>query len=208
MSYGGRKLATAAFDYDKQIGVVEFRGDVQQIVTSDAVYTKLAVFDIPLEKLGKKRWVRNDDASKARGLFQPVAVRPAQLVAFLSTVSDVEKIGTGEERGVPVTRYRARLDVERALNELPERERVILGETIREYWTDGATAGIPVDLAVDAEGRLSRVTVIVPDDTPLVLEFYDYGVVVKPTAPPADEVVTWQETTDLLAGQPSEEPSK
>ena len=201
VSYDGKQTVTADFDYDDQVGVVEFRGEVQQIVTRDAVYTRLAAFDLQTEKLGNKRWVRNDEVSKSRGLFQPVAANPGQLLSFLSAVSDIEKTGKGEERGFPVTRYRATLRVERALEELPERERIIAGETIRQYWTDGAKEGIPLDLAVDADGRLRRVALTIPDDTPLVLEFYDYGIEVKPTPPPVSEVVTWAEMVDLLASE-------
>jgi len=203
-SFDGKPLVTAVLDYEEETGVVEMRGKAQQIVTRDAVYTRITAFDLQTEKLGKKQWIRNDAASESRGLFQPIAANPAELLDLLSTASDFEKVDTGEERGVAVTRYRAKLGVERALKELPERERVVLRETIRQYWPDGAKAAIPLELAIDEKGRLSKVAVTVPDDERLVLEFYDYGVEVDPKPPPADEVVTWQELATLMADEEAE----
>jgi hypothetical protein len=35
--------------------------------------------------------------------------------------------------------------------------------------------------------------VTIPEDEQVVVEFYDYGVEVDAKAPPADEVITWEE---------------
>jgi hypothetical protein len=43
-------------------------------------------------------------------------------------------------------------------------------------------------------GRLRRVSVTIPEDKPLVVEFYDYGVEVEAKPPPAGEVMTWEGT--------------
>jgi hypothetical protein len=106
-------------------------------------------------------------------------------------VPEVERIDTGEDRGVEVTRYKAEVGVDRAAKELPTGERGLFRRLVRQYWTDDAKSGIPFELAIDGQGRLRRVSVTIREDEPLVVEFYDYGVEVDAKPPPTDQVVTW-----------------
>jgi hypothetical protein len=191
----GKQLGTAAFDYERESGIAEVDGDVQIIYTPKATYTSLGA--IRPEAGDKKRWVEYEFSGDSRGPFYPLPGHPSDLLGFLQAASDVEKIDTGEERGVEVTRYRARLDVERALQQLPEGERDTSRQMIRQYWPDAAKAGIPFELAIDGESRLRLVSLTIPEDEALVVEFYDYGVEVDAKPPPADEVVKWEELTRL-----------
>lgn len=194
LSFDGKRLGTAAFNYDRESGVVEVDGEVQAIYTPKAIYVSLRALRPGARD--KERWVKSEFSGGSPGPFNPLPGNPSELLRFLSAASDVEKIDSGEERGVEVTRYRARLDVEGALNQLPgESTRDTTRQMVRQYWPDGAKKGIPFELAIDGEGRLSRVSVTIPEDKPLVVEFYDYGVEVVAKPPPADEVVTWEELT-------------
>lgn len=56
-----------------------------------------------------------------------------------------------------------------------------------------------VQLALDAEGRLRRADLTLGDGSgELAFEFFEYGVPVDATPPPAEEVVTWAEYEELL----------
>lgn len=197
ISYAGKQVSTAAFDYRDQSGILEVDGDLQQIFTRDASY--LALSALPGVQAKGKRWVKSERATDDRGLFMPFATSPTELLGFLKAASEVERIDTGKERGVEVTRYKAMLEFDRAAKELPKGERDFLRHLVRQYWTDGRKGGIPFELSIDGEGRLRRVSMTIPEDEGLVVEFYDYGVEVDAKPPPADEVVTWDELGKSIA---------
>jgi hypothetical protein len=197
LSLDNKQLGTAAFDYEQRSGVVEVDGNVQMIYTPETIYTSLAA--IHPRANDRKRWVEYDLMGEARGPFNPFASNPVELLRFLKGASDVERIDTGNERGAEVTRYRARLEIDRAVNEMPAGERESVRDLVRSYWGVGAKEDIPFELAVDGDGRLRRVSVTIRENKPLDVEFYDYGVEVHAKAPPADEVITWEEFSKLWA---------
>lgn len=199
VSFNGSRFMTGAFDYGDGTGAFAQDGGPPTIIyTKDAAYTELAG-DLRISaELEDKGWIKSDLNGGSAALFQPFAGSPTELLGFVRAASDVENIDTGQERGVEVTRYHARLDVERAVEELPEDERDRFRAMIEQYWPDGAKAGIPFELAIDHDGRLRKVTTTIPVDARLTLEFYDYGVDVDAKPPPADEVISWSELVESL----------
>lgn len=204
ISFGEKASFFGEFDYERNIGVFAWggedeAGDWDQIITSEATYTRFRPEDLGGPSVGR-RWIKSPTSREGDGLFGIFPSDPVRVLDALRAASDVKKIETGEERDVKVTRYEARLDVDRAVDAVGFRHGYAekLGATIRQYWTDGAPKGIPLGLAVDAEGLLRRVDVVIPDGESLSLEFFDYGIVVAAKPPPADEVLSWQELIQLM----------
>jgi hypothetical protein len=110
----------------------------------------------------------------------------------------VHEVGKGEERGVPVRRYRAELDVQQALGGVASDQRELVRAMLRQYQL-GVDRTIPLELALDGDDRLSRVDVDVPEGERLSLEFFDYGLDVNPKPPPAAEVMSKDEAARLFS---------
>jgi hypothetical protein len=197
--FDGSLFMTGALDYGDGTGAFAQDGGPPTIIyTQDAAYAELAGDLRVSAELEDKGWIKSDLNGGSAALFQPFAGSPTELLGFVRAASDVEKIDAGQERGVEVIRYHARLDVERAVEELAEDERDGVRAMIKQYWPDGAKAGIPLDLAIDREGRLRKVALTIPEDERLAVEFYDYGVEVDAKPPPADEVISWDDLVERM----------
>ena len=205
VSYGGKEYFVGQFDFETGIG--SFRsGDRKhddswdQIVTAEATYTRLffVLGAVSGSDAHSKDWVKANTSGGGDGLFGFGFSDPSAILALLKGASSVEEVDSGEERGVAVTRYRARLDLERALSQVPARDRASLRATIRQFWVDGAPDGILLELAVDRDGLLRSVEVSIPDGEALGIDFFDYGVEVNVEAPPDSEVMTWEDLFDRL----------
>lgn len=205
ISYGGTQYFSVEWDFRKNVGMLSFGRPGKpegwaEIVTADATYTRLnpGMF----KGLTDKTWVKwdNDDGSESdltTSLFGIVPNDPSRLLALLKSAGSVQEVGDGEERGIAVTRYRASLDVEQAIRQLPRDERNGARALLRLY-SVGAKGEVPLDLAVDDAGRLRRVDVDVTDGEKLSVEFFDYGLAVDPQPPPATEVLSREEWRKLF----------
>lgn len=199
ISYGGNQALVGEYDFSKDVGSFAWGSsnpDRQwdQIITPEATYTRF-----PHEAAGSSAaWVKVEGGAKSSDLFGFGLSDPARLLALLDAASSVHEVDSGQERGVAVRRYRASLDLDRALRELPASERDGVRLMIRQYWVDGAKEGIPLDLAIDKEGLLRRVDTTVPDGGELSIEFYDYGIRVVAKPPPPDQILTWEEFSRFL----------
>ena len=188
---------TGAFDYGSGIGVLAERGgQPKMLFTKDGTFIKptaggrdsLDVYGAVLDGSGKQ-WIQQSSGTHSFGAVTPFG-DPNELLRLLRAAIDVEQTETGVERGTKVTRYKARLDVERALAEFPVDERDGLRATIRQYWTDGAKAGIPLELAVDAQNRLRSLSFDVPDGQRVRIDLFEYGIDPGVATPPKDEVMS------------------
>jgi hypothetical protein len=122
---------------------------------------------------------------------------PADLLASLTAISgSVTKQGTAIIRGVPVTEYRVNIDLAKAAARVPGWEQASFKE-----FAQGLGAGtIPVDVWVDSQNLVRRMqeTLHMPGElgTPAgtvvtqTTDFYDFGVPVRVSAPPAAEVAS------------------
>jgi hypothetical protein len=200
VSYGGKQFFAGEFDFKRNVGsfawgTTKRDAEWDQILASDATYTR-----IPRELFpgsSNAAWLKLGAGSKGQPPFGFGPSDPARLLDLLKAASSVHQVKSGEERGVPVARYRATLDLERALRELPDDERAAFRALIRQYWVDGAEKGIPLDLAVDYDGLLRRVDITIPEGQELTVEFFDYGLDVVAKPPPSDQVVTLEELVRL-----------
>jgi hypothetical protein len=122
----------------------------------------------------------------SRGLMQLAGVHPAMGMQMLGAVEpgSSRDLGTDTVDGRPVTRYRATVDLGTAL--------AGAAEAARAAMTDRLGSQIPVEFAVDGEGRLVQATYHDTDSdgqvTPITVGYQDFGADAAVTVPGDDEV--------------------
>ncbi|UGQ14931.1 hypothetical protein LO772_15970 [Yinghuangia sp. ASG 101] len=190
------------FDYRNRIGTVslqvpedaETTGPLQEIVTPEALYMKNASADVPSDK-----WVRIDIKGLADGnLVSGGSTDPTTSFEILRGVNDdVSYVGTKDFGGTQVRHYKGTLDLRRAHDATPENLRAPLAAALKSF----ASATIPFEVYLDAEGRLRRVQEEfnlasgsgdkAGTQTAKVVsaaELYDFGVPVDVRPPAAEEL--------------------
>ena len=158
-----------------------------------------------LPSLGGKPWVEINVA-KAAGLpglstigDDPTTSDPAETLQELRAGADsVTDVGQQQVDGVQTTHYRAEINLDRLLPNLPSAERSLLQKLIQGQ-------GIPVDVWVDAHHLVRRVEMFLAISVgnsasvqeSVTADFSDYGPQPRPTPPPADQVT---DGNNLVAG--------
>jgi hypothetical protein len=122
---------------------------------------------------------------------------PADLLASLTAISgSVTKQGTATIRGVPVTGYRVNIDLAKAAARVPRWERA----SFKGFAQSLGAGTIPVDVWVDSHNLVRRMREALHMPSGLgapagtivtqTTDFYDFGVPVRVSAPPAAEVAS------------------
>lgn len=206
----GESLAMSGegvFDYRRMVGRIVFDLSALEPELEEMeiifVGTVLYASGFGEELAPGKSWMRIDTA-KTPGVSLGALGQidsPASELQFLRAVSkEVEEKGEDEVRGVPTTHYRAMIDVRKlgevAGSEAPPKvrnqmrveattlfEEAGVDEAPIDVWLDGD--GLPrkmtIELAFEAEGEKARAEITV--------EFFDFGVPVRVSHPPASETV-------------------
>jgi hypothetical protein len=220
-TYGDDKefgfLISGRFDYAGETGVItlskasEEDEDTQGIddipeevrFIGDAIYLAWTL-------KGKTYWVREDGepAGDAFELLVPVpggASNPTTVLPRVLRASVETRILGGDEvRGAETTHYRAKVDMEKLIAELPAAERP--DETFDEE------RFVPVELWIDDENRLRRIRLIEETGTGggpaaiVTAELFDFGVEVDVEAPPADQLISQEELDRLI--EPEVDPAE
>lgn len=140
---------------------------------------------------------------------------PTQSLDLLRGAADVEEVGPETVRGVPTTRYRAVIDLDRAIAQTPEEERAVLEQAMQgvdvdefpvEVWLDDA--GRPVrefmemsmDLSAFGDVPDNSVAEIGPITVSMTMDYFDYGTEVTVVPPPAHEVTDITSELDRFSG--------
>ena len=170
--------------FGKDVGLEEFR------LIGKTGYTRWRIKD-------KVYWVQTDESDSAgdpTDLLFPLpgtSTKPTDVLARVLAASDqTDELGHEEIRGADTTHYRARVDVKRLAKQLPPEDRPDAGEVWGPQF-------IPVELWIDEESRLRRITTVEKEeDDPatmtMTVELYDYGVEVDVEAPEG-EILTEKE---------------
>jgi len=109
---------------------------------------------------------------------------PARLLAVLGEVSGaVENLGEADIRGVSTDGYRVTVDLRRAIEEAPAKDRADL---LVELAAQGKETQ-PIEVWI-AEDGVARRLVMEDRGFTTTIDFYDFGVAVDVEAPPADQV--------------------
>ena len=155
-----------------------------------------------------KQWLSLDlDAAldnAGLGGFNPANLQqdPSQFLTLLRASSiDVREAGYDTVRGAEVTRYTAKLDLRKSIDasldqlELTDEQESALRRAAEQLADQVGTETIPVEVFVDADGRLRRLNMdlsMTVQEQRLALEqtvdYYDFGVEVDVDAPPASQV--------------------
>lgn len=202
-------------DFDKQLGhitmqtsgsAVETAGvamsDIEAIYADLVIYMRMGAFEGLLPE--GKHWIKIDLQAVGEGfgfdfaqLAQLGQSDPSQQLDFLTSVSDVEDVGSEEVRGVDTTHYEGVLDYDRVAKEFPE-----TADSIRQVQKLTGVTKTPIDIWIDAEGLPRRLSYEMKVDPPanspaagmtgtstFTLEYYDYGTDVSVAIPPKSEVL-------------------
>lgn len=204
---------------------------VPMVADGDVAYAELGVLnDIAGEsqRPSMPRWVRygpaelGDDGSSFAGLVS--MADPEIILALLEAAAgEVETVGEEEVRDEPATHLRATIDLAAAREQAPERQWSMIDDIAGEG--DARIDEVPVDVWVDEDGLLRRLTVEIdrditmgtgppgaPSDAAgairwLSYEAFDYGEAVEVEIPDGDDVVDASELTDReSAGGDAAEP--
>jgi hypothetical protein len=215
---GGEKGATfrveGAFDYPNERGVMTLSDEFPFLdegmsleefrLVGRTGYTRWIV-------KGKTYWVKEHEPETSGDPiehlipFPGTATKPTDvLTRVLGASEQNEVLGQEDVRGAETTHYRARVSVAKLIEQLPAADRP--EGDFAESW---GGPFIPVDLWIDDESRLRRITIQQPEDAgsgraamTLKADLYDYGVKVDVEPPPADETISQEEFDKLTA--PSE----
>lgn len=119
---------------------------------------------------------------------------PTQALSYLkAATSRVERVGSEQVRGTPTTRYAVTFDAAKVAAQAPEELQRLVDES-------GLAFPKPADVWIDQQGRLCKIHYVVTLKLPggpgattsmtveTTLELYDFGVAVKVTPPPANQV--------------------
>lgn len=191
-------------------GVGELSGGGVQLGEIDLILDGFTLYmNLPfLETAGLKPWVEIDlqalaqeegvDLGSLRGLSQ---TDPTQVLQYLQAASDdIEEVGEEDVRGVGTTRYRTSIDLDKVAQQAPADARAAIEELLAEAGLET----IPAEVWIDGDGLVRRIELAYEGmeftpgqkgDMDLRVELYEYGVEVDVQAPPADQVMPFQ---DLL----------
>ncbi len=172
------------------------------IVDGDVVYLRFP--PLASELPDGKTWVKGNAKELAQsgtsGLDQAGSLSgldARDVFGFLEGVSGtIESVGSEDVRGVTTSHYRATLDPAKLTALVPADKRESLGG-IDEAAKQAGLDDLPIDVWVDADGRLRKLAIELDAKLPgsdeslqasLVVEVYDYGAPLDVELPPADQV--------------------
>lgn len=173
--------------------------ELETRLLDDVLYVRLPQ---PVGAGAAKRWIKMDLASRFGHLgldfheIQRMSSDPTAVLQFLrSTSGGVERAEAADVRGVPTTRYRADIDIDKYFDRLGAAN----SEQGRTYLRQAFVGDrIPMVVWIDDERRIRRVHVRLrmragPDaQAPLrmtqTIEYFDFGTTVEVEPPPSDQV--------------------
>lgn len=197
---------SGVFDFPNERAGMEISGDMPFFGEEDISWTEFRL----IGKTGYIRWVVKGTPYWVKGDASESSGRPTELLiplpGTLTTPTDVltrvlgasddnAEIGREEIRGTDTTHYRARVDVK----ELQKQLRA--DDQDRHVEDVGGPRFIPVELWIDDESRLRRITILEKEEgdpvkLTMTVELFDYGVEVH-VQPPSGEVILEEEFNKL-----------
>jgi hypothetical protein len=207
----GKVTFNGSFDFKNRSGEysvdaasigLQGSGKVRTVVAGGVLYLSLDTLErgdpSSTPDLAGKKWLKLDP-QEFGGEGQIGQSDPnGSLDALRGAKGDVKRVGSEKVRGTSTTRYRVAIDAEQAVNSAPQEQRAEVRNSIGAL----GSRTIPADVWVDGKGRLRKVRLRVAASSSntkgsVAFEYFDLGARVNVEAPPASEVVDFQE---LLGG--------
>lgn len=174
-----------------------FEEPMQMVVDGDTFYMRMPMLDMIT---GTSGWLsgRPEDLGQsgdALGLSGTSTSPTAMLETLRGVSDDVEEVGTEEVRGVETTHYRATIDLDVVLQQVPDAQRAEV-EAALEQLSAAGSGTMPVEVWVDGDG-LARRMVVALEQIPgmgasgsmrMTMEMFDYGEPVDVQIPDPSEV--------------------
>ena len=180
-------------------------GKVRTLVSGGVLYLSLDALEggdpSSNPDLAGKKWLKLDPQAFGGGGEIGQSDPSGSLDALRGAKGDVKRVGSEKVRGTRTTRYRVSIDAEQAVNGAPEEQR----DEVRNSIGALGSGTIPADVWVDGKGRLRKIRLRVAASSSktkgsVAFEYFDLGASVNVEAPPASEVVDFEE---LLGGSPT-----
>ena len=197
-----QQRSTMTINMGEQVAEAGF-GKMRTITDGTTVYIEMP----NAQALGlPTAWLKMDleamSGMQGMGELQQMGNDPTKQMEMLRGVSeDITEVGSEDVRGEPTTHYRATIDLQKALEQMPEDARPFVQQQID---TLGVTE-MPVEVWLDDAGRLRRQRVDLdmakmaesapgaPTSIATTIEMYDFGAAVDAEPPPAEEVTDFAE---------------
>ena len=204
---GSLDFKTRAGEYSVDAVAIGLQGTgkVHTVVAGGVLYLSLdalqGVDPSSSPDLAGKKWLKLDPKVFGGGGQIGQSDPNGSLDALRGVKGGVKRVGSEKVRGTRTTRYRVSIDADQAVNNAPAEQRDEVRNTVGAL----GSKTIPADVWVDAKGRLRKVRLHVAASSTTTkgsvsFEYFDLGTQVNVEAPPANEVVDFQ---DLLGGNPS-----
>lgn len=204
---GSLDFKSRAGEYSVDAAAIGLQGSgkVHTVVADGVLYLSLDALEggdlSSSPDLAGKKWLKLDPKVFGGGGQIGQSDPNGSLDALRGVKGNVKRVGSEKLRGTSTTRYRATIDADQAVNSAPEAQR----DEVRNSIGALGSKTIPADVWVDGKGRLRKVRLHVAASSTTTkgsvsFEYFDLGARVNVQAPPATEVVDFQ---DLLGGSPS-----
>lgn len=159
--------------------------------------------DFAFLELKADEWLKVNlaQAGASSGVKSPTA----QLYYLQGVSGPVRKVGTEAVRGEATTRYAVPIDLDRTARQVPAKLRAVIRQTIRRL----GTSDLATEAWIDGGGRLRRLRYVIDLSTlstgtgatasgkqTLTYEFFEFGVPVEVSEPPAAEVTDLAKLSD------------
>ena len=180
------------FSGDQALGAVNGMTMTERVVDG-AVYIQSPLF-AGLTGSGKQ-WVKVDLGDLGAGGPTDLGTGqsdPTKMLDYLRGLSaGVTRVGSDDVRGVQATHYHAETSMAKVLASLPASQRRGFEAIVKNF----GSSSIPVDIWVDGDGRIVRMVTATSLDvngqsvqSDVQVDYFDFGVPVDVTAPPAGQV--------------------
>jgi hypothetical protein len=215
MNAGGERfdvLAEGAFDYKRSRGWMELDlgglstlsggpgldGPMRMLVDRGTIWIRVP--PALRGETGGKAWARMSAGTSAfgAGMQNP---DPSMMLDSLRGVTDsLEKRGRVSVRGVATTHYHAKLDMNKAMSEVPATERKQAEAMLKLL---GGSVDAPIDVYIDDADRIRRMEMTYDFDVvgqkmsvAMKMELFDFGAKVAFKRPPASQVAELSSLVD------------
>ncbi|HEX9380140.1 MAG TPA: hypothetical protein VF891_01470 [Gaiellaceae bacterium] len=165
------------------------------VMTDDAMYLHSSLFQIAMPR--GKQWLKAREDDPVGNIGQN---DPGQMLDYLQGAGSVEKIGSDTVRGLRTTKYRARIELGKVVEKIPEERRARMQHAI-DVLHDIGVNEIPMIVWVDDDDLVRRQTmdwtVKNPDDPSdrfhlkATLELFDFGTKARVVVPPVAKTMSY-----------------